>query len=268
MNENSGSRSEVCQGDEALLRISDLSVSFGGLVALDSVSFEVPRGGVVGLIGPNGAGKTTCFNAVTGTVAASGSVLLAGQELLGLRPDRVARLGVARTFQHVAVAPELTVLENVRVGAYRHGRAGWFRGGLKFGTGAEERDAVLRAEAAVEALRLQRVAHRLCSELGLPNLKSVEIARAAAFGAELLLLDEPANGLTHGEVDNLAQSIRELRLAQDLTIVVVEHHMGLVRGITSKLVVLDFGRVIATGEPHAVLSSSTVVEAYLGGGAA
>lgn len=246
------------------LSVRSLTVRFGGLTAVDDVSFDVPSGQVLGLIGPNGAGKTTCFNAITGMVSATGSVRFLGKELLGSRTDAIAKKGVARTFQHVAVIPEMSVRDNIMVGAYRQGRRGWMANGLRIGTRKEEADAARRADQAIETLGLGPIAHRLCSDLGLPHLKLVEIARALAFDATLLLLDEPANGLTHSEVADLAARINEFKTFEDLTIVVVEHHMGLIRSIADTLVVLNFGSVLAEGEPAEVLGQQNVIEAYLG----
>src|SRR5690606_30038654 len=149
---------------------------------------------VLGLIGPNGAGKTTCFNAITGMVPATGSVMFRRTELIGLRTDAVAKKGIARTVQHVAGIPEMSVRDNIMLGAYRHGRLGWIANGLRIGARKEEADAARRADEAIEVLGLESISHRLCSDLGLPNLKLVEIARALAFDASVLLLDEPANG--------------------------------------------------------------------------
>lgn len=246
------------------LSVRSLTVHFGALTAVDNVTFDVPQGQVLGLIGPNGAGKTTCFNAITGMVPASGSVTFNGEELLGSRPDVVAKKGIARTFQHVAVIPEMTVRDNIMLGAYRHGRLGWIGNGLRIGARKEEADAARRTDEAIESVGLQSIAHRLCSDLGLPNLKLVEIARALAFDASVLLLDEPANGLTHSEVADLAVRINEFKSSGDLTIVAVEHHMGLIRAISDHLVVLNFGSVLAQGQPHDVLGQQHVVDAYLG----
>ena len=247
-----------------MLALRSLTVRFGGLVAVDDVSFDVPTGQVLGLIGPNGAGKTTCFNAITGMVPATGSVQFRGHEIIGLGTAAIAKAGIARTFQHVAVVPELTVRENVMIGAHRHGRLGWIRNGLRLGTGPQEREADRRTDAAIESLGLERIANRTCSELGLPNLKLVELARALAFDATVLLLDEPANGLTHSEVADLADRINQFKQRTNLTIVVVEHHMGLIRAIADKLVVLNFGAVLAEGETADVLAQKQVVDAYLG----
>ncbi|MFL4473144.1 ABC transporter ATP-binding protein [Paeniglutamicibacter sp. MACA_103] len=246
------------------LSVRSLSVRFGGLVAVDDVSFDVPAGKVLGLIGPNGAGKTTCFNAITGMVPATGSVTFDGKEILGSRTDAVARAGIARSFQHVAVVPEMTVRENVMIGAHRHGKLGWIQAGLRIGSKKEEADARERADLAIGALGLERLAHRPCSDLGLPNLKLVEIARALAFDASVLLLDEPANGLTHSEVADLADRINDFAAHKKLTIVVVEHHMGLIRSVADHLVVLNFGSVLAEGEPEKVLARQEVIDAYLG----
>ena len=250
------------------MEVSSLRVQFSGIVAVDGVTFETRAGQVLGLIGPNGAGKTTTFNAITGMVPSTGNITFDGTEISGLRTEQIARLGIARTFQHAAVVPEYTVRDNILIGAHRHGRFGWIRSGLRLGAANQERDAADRADSAIERLGLNSIADRRCSELGLPNLKQVEIARAIAFEPRVLLLDEPANGLTHSEVDELAEKITDLRRDSDLCIVLVEHHMGLIRAVSDKLVVLNFGSVLAQGDPDEVLDRADVVEAYLGVGAA
>lgn len=250
------------------MEVTSLRVQFSGIVAVDGVTFETRAGQVLGLIGPNGAGKTTTFNAITGMVPSTGAITFDGTEISGMRTEQIAQLGIARTFQHAAVVPEYTVRDNILIGAHRHGRLGWIRSGLRLGAAKQERDAAERADSAIERLGLHSIADRRCSELGLPNLKQVEIARAIAFEPRVLLLDEPANGLTHSEVDELAEKITDLRRDSDLCIVLVEHHMGLIRAVADKLVVLNFGSVLAQGDPDEVLDRADVVEAYLGVGAA
>ena len=251
-----------------VMEVTSLRVQFSGIVAVDDVTFDARAGQVLGLIGPNGAGKTTTFNAITGMVPSTGTIAFNGTEISGMRTEQIARLGIARTFQHAAVVPEVTGRDTVLIGAHRHGRFGWIRSGLRLGSAKEAREAAERADSAIERLGLQSIADRTCSELGLPNLKQVELARAIAFEPRVLLLDEPANGLTHSEVDELAEKIAGLHRDSDLCIVLVEHHMGLVRAVSDKLVVLNFGAVLAQGEPNEVLSRADVVEAYLGVGAA
>jgi len=247
----------------ALLTVSDVTVRFDGLVALDGVSFSIPAGMVCGLIGPNGAGKTTLFNCISGLVRPeTGALRLAEENLLERPAHRLPELGIARTFQHLGLLSELTVLENVLLGAREQRGVDLLRAVVR--RGAADQSAARRARAILERLGLHGIAHRHPSELPLGTLKRVELARALLGEPRLLLLDEPANGLTHQEVDELAQTLLRVRDEQELTVLVVEHHMGLVRTIADHVVVLDFGRVIARGEPTDVCSRPVVVEAYLG----
>lgn len=249
-----------------LLRVQDVEVHFGGVRALQGLSFELRAGEILGLIGPNGAGKTTAFNVINGFVTATGgSVQLCGEDLLGRRPDQLSHLGLARTFQHLALVPDLSVFDNVLIGAHGHGRVGWIRASLRVGVAREERRLAAIARLAVDQLGLGAVANAPCSSLGLPTLKLVEIARAVASKPRVLLLDEPANGLTHSEVHDLGERILALRDELEMSVVMVEHHMGLVRQVADRLVVMNFGAKIAEGDPTTVLADEQVLEAYLGG---
>ncbi|NNH71764.1 ABC transporter ATP-binding protein [Nocardia uniformis] len=249
-----------------MLEISQLTVRFGGITALADVGFRVASGELVGLIGPNGAGKTTLFNCLTRRYTPdAGAITYAGAPLLDQPPHALARLGIARTFQNLGLFPRLSVRDNVLVGAHHRAGAGFLSAGLRLPRVRRE-EARLRAEVdeLLERLELSDVADHLAAGLPFGTLKRIELARALAVRPRLLLLDEPVNGLSHGEVDEFAARLRDLRADFDLTVIVVEHHMGFVMNTCDHVVCLEFGRVIADGEPEAVQRNPAVVAAYLG----
>jgi len=251
---------------EPLLRVSDVSVRFGGVRALDSVSCQVDAGEICGLIGPNGAGKTTLFNCITRLYPiTSGAIALGGERIDAVPARAIVKHGIARTFQNLGIYPDMSVEENIALGAH-HSEGGRFFETVLRPRASDAKERRIRAACAdiLRTLELDRDAHRRAGDLPYGTLKRVEIARALATRPRLLLLDEPAAGLNHQERIAFGELIRRIRDAFALTVLLVEHQMGLVMGLCGRLLVLHLGQLLAAGTPEEIAANPAVIAAYLG----
>lgn len=249
-----------------LLSVENVTRTFGGLVAVNNVSFNVQRGEIFGLIGPNGAGKTTLFNLITAlTPVTSGAVRFHGEQINRMRPHQIARRGIARTFQNIRLFGTLTALQNVMVAHHIHTRADLFSGVFGFPRARQEESWVRQnAYELLERVGLAHRAHEQANTFAYGDQRRLEIARALALQPSLLLLDEPGAGMNAREKTELIAFVRDIHPKFDLTIVLIEHNVPMVMNLCSRIAVLNFGSLIALGTPHEVQNNPAVIEAYLG----
>ncbi len=251
-----------------LLKTKNVTIRFGGLVAVDLLNIEVNSGEIIAIIGPNGAGKTTAFNLITGVYTPTeGDILLDGLKINGKRPDEIAKLGIARTFQNIRLFKDLTVLENVLIATHLNKKTGLFSATFRLPHAVKEEKAMIKfAEDLLEETGLLQFRDEIASNLPYGLQRRLEIARALATKPKLLLLDEPAAGMNPKESLELTEFIREIRDKFNLTVLLIEHHMQLVMDISDRIYVLEYGRTIAKGVPAEIQANPVVIKAYLGEG--
>ena len=250
-------------------KVENLSISFGGLVALDGVSFEVPKGAIFSIIGPNGAGKTTLFNCINGIYHSdTGGIHFKGREIQGKKPDRIARLGIARTFQNIELFSHMSTMENLMLGRHKFIKTGLFRGAFMWGrrsfAGREETVHRRKVEEIIDFLDLQSVRNKLVGGLPYGTQKQVELGRALALEPELLLLDEPSAGMNSEEKQDMIFWIKDIQDDFGVTILLIEHDMKMVMDISERILAINFGRPIVEGTPEEVQAHPEVLKAYLG----